>query len=48
MFDTYEQTKKGLSYFYPKRQVQDDEIHTTLLNLKITDRVIAFKSVLIH
>ena len=27
MVATYEQTKKGLSYFYPKRQVQDDEIH---------------------
>ena len=23
---TYEQTKKGLSYFYPKRQIQDDGI----------------------
>ena len=30
---TYEQTKKGLSYFYPKRQVQDDGIHTKPLNL---------------
>ena len=30
---TYEQTKKGLSFFYPKRQVQDDEIHTKPLNL---------------
>ena len=28
-----EQTKKGLSYFYPKRQVQDDGIHTKPLNL---------------
>ena len=28
MVATYEQTKKGLSYFYPKRQVQDDGIHT--------------------
>ena len=27
MVATNEQTKKGLSYFYPKRQVQDDEIH---------------------
>ena len=25
---TYEQTKKGLSYFYLKRIVQEDEIHT--------------------
>ena len=24
---SFEQTKKGLSYLYPKRQVQDDEIH---------------------
>ena len=29
---TYEQTKKGLSYFYPKRQVQDDRIHAKPLN----------------
>ena len=29
---TYEQTKKGLSYFYPKRQVQDDDINTKSLN----------------
>ena len=28
MVATYEQTKKGLSYFYPKGQVQDDGIHT--------------------
>ena len=27
MVATYEQTKKGLSYFYPKRQVQDDYEH---------------------
>ena len=33
MVATYEQIKKGLSYFYPKRQVQDDGIHTKLLNL---------------
>ena len=26
MVATYEQTKKGLSYFYPKRQLQDDRI----------------------
>ena len=25
---TYEQTKKGLSYFYPKRIVEADGIHT--------------------
>ena len=30
---TYEQTKKGLSYFYPKRIVEDDGIHTVPLNL---------------
>ena len=30
---TYEQTKKGLSYFYPKRFVPDDGIHTRPLNL---------------
>ena len=28
MVATYEQTKKELSYFYPKRQVQDEGIHT--------------------
>ena len=28
MVATYEQTKKGLSFFYPKRQVQVDGIHT--------------------
>ena len=33
MVATYEQTKKGLSYFYPKRQVQDDGIHTKPLDL---------------
>ena len=32
-FATYEQTKKGLSYFYPKREVQDDGIHTNTSNL---------------
>ena len=31
MVATYEETKKGLSYFYPKRQVQDDGIHTNPL-----------------
>ena len=30
---TYEQTKKGLSYFYPKRIVQSDGIHTKPLAL---------------
>ena len=25
---TYEQTKKGSSYFYPKRLVREDGIHT--------------------
>ena len=29
----YEQTKKGLSYFYPKRIVSSDGIHTVPLNL---------------
>ena len=28
-----EQTKKGLNYFYPRRQVQDDGIHTKQLKL---------------
>ena len=30
---TYEQTKKGLSYFYPKRFVDSDGIHTRPLTL---------------
>ena len=30
---TYEQVKKGLSYFYPKRIVESDGIHTQPLNL---------------
>ena len=30
---TYEQTKKGLSYFYPKRPVAQDGIHTKPLDL---------------
>ena len=30
---TYEQTKKGLSYFYPKRIVDADGIQTHPLNL---------------
>ena len=29
----YEQTKKGLSYFYPKRIVDTDGIHTRTLSL---------------
>ena len=33
MVATYEQTKKGPKCFYPKRQVQDDGIHTKPLNL---------------
>ena len=32
-FATYERTKKILSSFYLKRQVQDDEIHTKPWNL---------------
>ena len=30
---TYEQTKKGLSYFYPKRIVEEDGIHTKPLHV---------------
>ena len=30
---TYEQTKKGLSYFYPKRIVEEDGIHAKPLHL---------------
>ena len=30
---TYEQTKKGLSYFYPKSFVDAGSIHIRLLNL---------------
>ena len=30
---TYEQTKKGLLYFYPKQKVLSDGIHTVPLNL---------------
>ena len=30
---TYEQTKKGLSYFYAKRLVEEDGIHTKPLDL---------------
>ena len=32
---TYEQTKNGLSCFYPKRLVEEDGIHTTPLHLYI-------------
>ena len=32
---TYEQTKKGLSYFYPKRIVEEVGIHTKPLRLQI-------------
>ena len=32
MVATYEQTKKGVSFLYPKRQVQDDGVHTKPLN----------------
>ena len=31
---TYEKIKKGLSYLYPKRIVETDEIHTQPFNLK--------------
>ena len=31
--DNYEQVKKGLSYFYPKRIVESDGIHTQPLTL---------------
>ena len=30
---TYEQTKRGLSYFNPKRIVEEDGIHTKPLHL---------------
>ena len=30
---TYEQTKKGLSYFYAKRLVEEDGTHTKPLDL---------------
>ena len=30
---TYEQTKKGLSYFYKRRLVEEDGIHTKPLHL---------------
>ena len=30
---TYEQTKKGLSYFYPKSKVEEDRMHTKALYL---------------
>ena len=30
---TYEQTREGLSYFYPKTVVEEDGIHTKPLHL---------------
>ena len=30
---TYDQSKKGLSYFHPKRNVQEDGLHTRSLNM---------------
>ena len=33
MVATYEQRQEGLNYYNPKRQVQDDGIHTKHLNL---------------
>ena len=30
---TYQKTKKGLSYFYTKREVECDVLHTKTLNL---------------
>ena len=30
---TYEQTKQGLFYFYPKRKVKEDGMHTKPLHL---------------
>ena len=32
-FATYQETKKVLSYFYPKRLVEEDGIHTKPLGL---------------
>ena len=32
---TYEKIKKGLSYFYPKRLVEEDGIHAKPLDLQI-------------
>ena len=37
---TYEQTKKALSYFYPKRIVEEDGTHTKPLHLYISIRVL--------
>ena len=48
MVATNEQTKKELSYFYRKRQVQGDGKHTKPLNLYITDSVAEPISVLIN
>ena len=30
---TYEQTKKGLFYFYPKEIIEENEIHTKPIHL---------------
>ena len=32
---TYDRRKKGLSYFYPKRLVEEDGIHTKPLHLQV-------------
>ena len=37
---TYEQTMKGLCYFYPKRIVEDDGIHTKPLHLAVLIKVL--------
>ena len=39
---TYEQTKKGLSYFYPKRIVDADSMNTPLLSLQTNLLCIVF------
>ena len=39
---TYEQTKKGFSYFFPKRIVEEDRIHTKPLHLKVMIIVLIF------
>ena len=33
LLETYEQIKKGISHFYPKREKSYEEIHTKPLNL---------------
>ena len=40
---TYEQVKKSLSYFYPKRIVETDGIHTQPLNLVRYSLIARFK-----